>query len=142
MIRDEENLNPDERTDRGARDVRDVRDEAVRGSERADVVREPAIEREKPANRLTTDELFPEQDRGRHQKRWESIQTSFVDDPRRAVEDADALVAELTRNIQETFARQRQRLEGAWSQGGNASTEDLRQALQQYRAYFTRLLAL
>jgi hypothetical protein len=110
--------------------------------EREDIEREPVRERESREAPRLSDELFPEEIRGRHQKRWESIQTSFVDDPRRAVQEADALVSELTNQIQESFARQRQRLEGAWQEGGEASTEDLRRTLQQYRAYFTRLLRM
>jgi len=39
------------------------------------------------------------------------------------------------------FAEQRKGLEGQWQEGGEASTEDLRKAMQQYRSFFERLLA-
>jgi hypothetical protein len=39
------------------------------------------------------------------------------------------------------FAEQRKTLEGQWQRGGEASSEDLRQALLQYRTFFERLLA-
>jgi hypothetical protein len=39
------------------------------------------------------------------------------------------------------FADERQRLEQHWSAGSEPSTEDLRIALQRYRAFFDRLLA-
>jgi hypothetical protein len=73
--------------------------------------------------------------------RWESIQTSFVDEPRRAVEQADALVAELMQQLAETFSRERKTLEGQWDRGDDVSTEDLRVALRRYRSFFDRLLS-
>jgi hypothetical protein len=73
--------------------------------------------------------------------RWERIQASFVDEPRRAVEGADALVAELTQRLADSFAQERERLEGQWDQGDEVSTEELRIALQRYRSFFDRLLS-
>jgi capsid protein len=72
--------------------------------------------------------------------RWTAIQTTFVDEPRMAVEQADTLVAEVIRELARVFAEERSRLEGAWSQGTDVSTEDLRQALQRYRDFFQTLL--
>ena len=43
--------------------------------------------------------------------RWRDIQASFVDAPREAVKDADALVAELMQELARTFASQREQLE-------------------------------
>jgi hypothetical protein len=73
-------------------------------------------------------------------ERWNAIQTTFVDEPRAAVEQADTLVAEVVRELARVFAEERSRLEGAWSQGTEVSTEDLRQALQRYRDFFHLLL--
>jgi hypothetical protein len=72
--------------------------------------------------------------------RWTAIQTTFVDEPRTAVEQADTLVAEVMRELARVFAEERGRLEGAWSRGTDVSTEDLRQALQRYRDFFHLLL--
>jgi len=72
--------------------------------------------------------------------RWESIQTGFVDEPRRAVEQADGLVAEAVQLLAKNFADERSKLEAQWAQGNDISTEDLRVALQRYRAFFERLL--
>ena len=58
--------------------------------------------------------------------RWESIQVTFVDDPRRAVEEADGLVAHVMQQLAEGFARERETLEGQWTRGEDVSTEDLR----------------
>ena len=74
--------------------------------------------------------------------RWTDVQTGFVDEPRKAVEDADSLVAEVMQRLADSFARERQGLERQWSQGDQASTEDLRVALRRYRSFFDRLLAM
>ena len=75
------------------------------------------------------------------QERWQSIQAAFVDEPRRAVEEADSLVAELMQRLAQTFHEERENLEGQWSRGDDVSTEDLRVGLQRYRSFFQRLLA-
>jgi hypothetical protein len=73
--------------------------------------------------------------------RWEAVQVTFVDDPRRAVEEADGLVAHVMQQLADGFARERETLEGQWSRGEDVSTEDLRVALQRYRSFFQRLLS-
>ena len=78
---------------------------------------------------------------GTPQSRWREIQGSFVDEPRRAVEDADALVADLMQRLADGFAQERSRLESQWDRGDEVSTEDLRVALQRYRSFFDRLLS-
>jgi hypothetical protein len=75
------------------------------------------------------------------QSRWEEIQVRFVDEPRGAVEDADALVATVMQRLAEGFASEREHLEAQWGRGEDISTEDLRVALQRYRSFFQRLLA-
>jgi hypothetical protein len=76
-----------------------------------------------------------------YRARWEVIQQGFVDDPRKAVTEADTLVDDVLKNLADSFERQHQGLEQQWS-GGEPSTEDLRSALQRYRAFFQRLLTL
>lgn len=73
--------------------------------------------------------------------RWNEIQIRFVDEPQRSIEDADALVDEVIRQLMDRFADERQRLESQWTAGSEPSTEDLRVALQRYRSFFDRLLA-
>jgi hypothetical protein len=73
--------------------------------------------------------------------RWQEIQNRFVDDPREAVHDADGLVADVMQTLAATFSRHKQDLEGQWSQGEEADTEDLRMALRKYRSFFNRLLS-
>jgi hypothetical protein len=72
--------------------------------------------------------------------RWSDIQAAFVDEPRRAVETADQLVATAMQKLAEGFAKERESLEKQWDQGDNVSTEELRIALQRYRTFFGRLL--
>lgn len=85
--------------------------------------------------------LFDQSDRSSFQERWNAVQTGFVDEPRKSVEQADTLVAEAMTRLAETFAHERQTLESQWGEGANVSTEDLRVALQRYRSFFERLLA-
>jgi len=86
--------------------------------------------------------LFPENEAGELRRRWDSVQASFVDEPRRAVEQADELVANAMKRLAETFANERASLESQWDRGDSVSTEDLRLALQRYRSFFGRLLAV
>jgi hypothetical protein len=76
------------------------------------------------------------------QARWNEIQVAFVDEPRAAVERADNLMAETTKCLEDSFAAGRRRLESEWDRGGDVSTETLRLAIQRYRSFFNRLLAL
>ncbi len=73
--------------------------------------------------------------------RWTNIQAAFVDEPRSSVEQADTLVAELMQQLAQTFASEKNNLEGQWERGKEVSTEDLRVALQHYRSFFDRLLS-
>src|SRR4051794_40950042 len=86
------------------------------------------------------DELLPDALSGAYSGRWQQIQIAFVDDPRSAVADADALVNDLVAEITNRFTQTRQGLETSWARGEHASTEDLRLAFQRYRAFFQRLL--
>ena len=72
--------------------------------------------------------------------RWNEIQGKFVDEPRSAVEQADALVSEAVEQITQMFASERSALESQWKQSNDVSTEDLRKALQRYRSFFNRLV--
>lgn len=84
--------------------------------------------------------IEPERARG-YQDRWQSVKGDFVDEPRRAVRDANALVGEVLDDIESLFRRQRERLERDLDDQ-DASTEDLRLALNRYRSFFDRLLTL
>jgi hypothetical protein len=89
----------------------------------------------------TTGPLLAADDAEGFRARWTDIQTGFVDAPRRAVEQADALVAELMKHLASTFADERGRLERQWDRGDDVPTDHLRDAFQRYRSFFERLLA-
>ncbi len=86
--------------------------------------------------------LFDEGRSGELRSRWDEVQGGFVDEPRRSVQQADALVAEVMQTLAQTFAAERRSLEGQWTRGDDVSTEELRVALRRYRAFFDRLLAI
>jgi len=86
--------------------------------------------------------LFPGDELEGLRSRWKEIQTAFVDEPRKAVEQADGLVASAMKRLAEVFAQERSGLEKQWDRGDNVSTEDLRVALQRYRSFFDRLLSV
>jgi hypothetical protein len=72
--------------------------------------------------------------------RWNDIQGKFVDEPRTAVQQADALVSEVIEHITHNFANEHRSLEVQWNHEDDVSTEDLRKALQHYRSFFNRLV--
>ena len=85
--------------------------------------------------------LFDDDELGTYRSRWDDVQARFVDDPRGTVKDADALVNDVMERLTQTFTNERSSLESQWSEGKDASTEDLRVAMQRYRSFFARLLA-
>jgi hypothetical protein len=86
--------------------------------------------------------LFAGNEANELRARWDSIQVGFVDEPRKAVQEADALVSDTIKRLSEVFANERQNLEHQWGRNENVSTEDLRVALRRYRSFFSRLLAI
>ena len=90
----------------------------------------------------STNQLFPNNELQEFRTRWDDIQTAFVDEPRRAVEQADGLVASAMKRLAEVFANERSGLEKQWDRGDNVSTEDLRVAFTRYRSFFQRLLSV
>ena len=104
------------------------------------------VQREMPARQAErADEhgaLFEQSVLSEFNTRWTDIQTGFVDEPRRAVQQADALVQDIIKRIADSFGTERSQLEQQWDRGDEVSTEDLRVALQRYRSFFSRLLSL
>ena len=94
-----------------------------------------------PADTSSAGPLLASGDAEGFRARWTDVQTGFVDAPRRAVEQADVLVAELMQHLARTFADERGRLERQWDRGDDVPTDDLRTAFQRYRSFFERLLA-
>ena len=125
-------------------------DDVVRDTAPTNTVRPPA-DREVPATRYDgrpadvpaeRTALFEHDVLNDFNSRWSEIQTGFVDEPRSAVQRADALVSDVIKRIGDSFGGERAQLEQQWDRGGDVSTEDLRVALQRYRSFFSRLLTL
>ncbi|MFC8044231.1 hypothetical protein [Nocardia sp. NPDC057353] len=111
----------------------------------ATVSREPAV----PATTATTPEsadtdrpLFDRDLLDVLETRWKEVQGSFVDNPHDAVTRADLLVAETLEQITARWTEHQQQLQGRWSRGTDSDTENLRQALRDYRTFFQKLLTL
>jgi len=119
--------------------------EAPTPEPKADIQQQQAQERQGQPRSLNSEAAAPLFDSGEAEEfraRWMHIQTEFVDEPRKSVEEADELVALTMKRLAETFARERDKLEREWGRGDDISTEDLRIALQRYRSFFDRLLSV
>jgi hypothetical protein len=125
---------------RDAADAREARDTVV------DMERRPEERLRRDTPSVHPDEpatpLFVNENADAYRARWSGIQAGFVDEPRHAVEEADALVAETMRRLAEVFADERRNLESQWEHTERVSTEDLRLAMRRYRSFFERLLSV
>jgi predicted nucleic acid-binding protein len=129
---------------------------AERGDRRA--AESELREREQTRERFEVRPLSVHQ-RESYGRDWEQVQSAFVDNPSGAVADADRLVAEVMRERGypvDDFEQQsavvsvdHPNVVANYREGhaiyqsfdrGDASTEDLRQAMQHYRALFDELL--
>jgi hypothetical protein len=126
----------------GADDERDDRITAVDETARpADTTLTERSDDQRRSPDAAADVLFDEADATRFRARWSEVQTGFVDDPKRAVQDADVLVAELMQSVASAFSERKHALEHQWQQGTSVETEDLRLALRGYRSFLDQLLA-
>ena len=133
------------KTDQPVVDIGGDKNRSGRPSSTKEVVRDLEQRKEKTEKPSDIDKsapLFPENEATNFRSRWTEIQAAFVDEPRQAVEEGDALVADVIKRVARTFADERSKLEGQWGRGDNVSTEDLRLALQRYRVFFDRLLSV
>ena len=73
-----------------------------------------------------------------YRSRWESLQLGFVDDPKRAAEEADTVVGEVLGRITERRQTLSDELNRQSEQ--DADTESMRLAVRNYRALFRRLV--
>lgn len=92
------------------------------------------------ANAGSSVTLLSREESERFRTRWSVIQGKFVDEPRAAVQQADALVSEVVEQITKMLANEHSSLGSQWNQGSDVSTEDHRKALQRYRSFFNRLV--
>ena len=100
------------------------------------------VEDRRPVDTEQPVSLFHDEEGRGFRTRWDAIQTGFVDQPKAAVEQADALVVEMLKRLTDGFGNERSKLESQWTRGQEVSTEDLRIALKRYRSFFERLLSI
>ena len=107
-------------------------------------IEKSASEKSRPVGRNNEElvPLFSESAVQNFRERWTTLQTEFVDEPRRSVEQADELVAHVMKDMAATFSDERKKLEQQWEQGDKVSTEDLRLVLRRYRSFFDRFLSI
>ena len=125
------------------------------GPQRAETV---LLEREKRVQQFSMRELTAEE-RERYQTEWRMVQSRFVDDPQAAVSEADLLVDRLMQDRGYPMTNFEQRAAdisvshprvvdnyraahqiAVRHQQGQATTEDLRNAMIYYRSLFDELL--
>ncbi|WP_435971469.1 hypothetical protein [Streptomyces sp. Qhu_M48] len=123
---------------RAARQEGDSAEPARQGAGAAEPAREESTAEDRGDDSAR---LLDSQDDASFRDRWSDVQSMFVDDPREAVLAADALVADVMRQLAATFADHKRNLEGQWGEGDAVDTESLRVALRQYRSFFNRLLS-
>jgi hypothetical protein len=102
----------------------------------------PEIREPQQTHEPRNEALFSPDETEHFRSEWTNVQGSFVDEPRRAVEQADELVASAIKRLTEVFAQERAKLEQEWGHREDVSTEDFRQALRRYRSFFDRLLSV
>lgn len=95
----------------------------------------PAAGRPDDGPILSTDQLAS------LRRRWGAVQAGFVDDPRRAVEVADDIVAEAVGALQAAIDDRRREVAEPWREDADASTDALLVAFQSYRSVFERVLS-
>jgi len=82
---------------------------------------------------LDTDERIGLRDRWRH------IEERFVDDPAAAVDDADQLIEHVIEQIRTALDERRAANRRRWDPPGDATTEQLREALHRYEVLVGQL---
>ena len=72
-------------------------------------------------------------------RRWEELGAAFVDDPVSAVREADDLVRKQIHAVVNALTQTQSRLRLRWDGHDEATTEELRECFQEYRALARKL---
>lgn len=73
---------------------------------------------------------------------WDSIQVEFVDEPRKSVEEAEALLVKTLEMVDNALKAEHSSLTEHFINHDDVSTEELRVTLQSYRKLLNRIFAL
>jgi ABC-type phosphonate transport system ATPase subunit len=136
-----DNNPPTEERDMNSADRKTINTEMIAATAKGDPELRKTGESHKTDERELSP-LFSDETERELRTQWHVIQTGFVDEPRRSVEQADELVAKLMQQLAQSFSDQRKNLERQWDKAEKISTEDLRLALRRYRSFFERLLSI
>ncbi|MEV4317312.1 hypothetical protein [Actinocrispum sp. NPDC049592] len=79
--------------------------------------------------------LFEEQEAEKFRTQWREVQSTFVDEPKTAVREADTLLAKMMDEL-------KTRIESNRNDLGNGDTEQMRLAMQRYRSLFDQILSV
>jgi hypothetical protein len=125
--------------DKPARDRASFDDEAQQQS--PEVVKPPQQQRpdQQSADEDTATQLFEDQEAERFRAQWRDLQAGFVDEPKSAVRDAEALVSQMLDSLTSHIAEQKQALVG---EHNGDDTEQLRVTLRRYRVLFDQILSV
>ncbi len=103
----------------------------------------PAPESESGRDAANGESLLSPQEVTKYRAGWDAIQSSFIDEPARAVEQADNMVDRVIKRLTDSFTYERDQLALGWDHGNEpVTTEEMRLALRGYRALLDRLLLL
>ncbi|CAM3715938.1 hypothetical protein KIPE111705_21545 [Kibdelosporangium persicum] len=83
--------------------------------------------------------IFEDSDAEQYRAQWRELQAGFVDEPREAVREADALVTQMVETLTSQLNERKRALQGEWD---SVDTEQLRVALQRYRSLFDQMVQI
>jgi transposase len=83
--------------------------------------------------------LLGDDERTDLRRRWRQVEELFVDDPKRAVQSADDLITDVIDHIRASLDRRRAAAVEHGPDLDDATTEQLRAALQRYERLFEQL---
>lgn len=135
-------------TDRPASAEATARDTTARGPRNGgpgdhDVPPAPRTAPDVPGTAHADGPLVSRNDQDKLSRRMHHAVTDFVENPRRAVEEAEGTFDEIVSGLTEALAERRRVLRAGWrEQDTEAQTEELRVALQHYRDISEQLLKI
>lgn len=101
----------------------------------------PHAEPGEPVRAAAGGQFLSGRDQDLFRQRWIQVQAGFVDSPLAAAKEADQLIGDVLERVTRGLGVERETLAARWRAGsGEPDTEDLRLAIQGYRALFERLL--
>jgi hypothetical protein len=141
---DERQTDTDARADRDTTDdtagATDTREPATAGDQGAPAAADSGELMPGGADAPAMDDFWADGQGQHFRDRWREVQLRFVDDPRSAAQEAEALVGEAIDGFTAALAARREEL-AQWRSHSTDDTEELRVALRRYREFLDRVIA-